>query len=613
MSSTDPIADFLTGCHPFDALDAATRAAAVADTTVRRFEAGARVYRAGEAMPGLLIVAEGGIDITAPEGDVVGHLAPGDVFGAQALLRDGIAAYTATCATGVVLYVLSADGFRRLMKTAPAFAQFFDRSAAPTLKAEGPGTLATLRVAEMMTADPVFVSPSVPVTQAATVMRRHRISCVLVAEHGRLKGILTTGDITGRVVAAGRGGDTAVAQVMTPAPRVLAPDAIGMEAFLAMIELGVGHIPVTDDGRSDGRPVGILTRTNLVYRQSVSSALMVGEIKRAEDTDALAAVVARNPQLLSQMVGAGAEAHVIARMITDVTDAVTRRLLVLAEARFGPPPVPYLWLACGSQGRREQTGVSDQDNCLILDEAATPEHDAYFADLARYVTDGLDACGYIYCPGEMMATNPKWRQPLNVWRDYFVGWIQKPDPMAQMLASVMFDLRPIAGAESLFTGLQEETLRAARANSIFVAHMTANSLKHQPPLGMFRGFAVIRKGEHKDTVDLKHAGVVPVVDLARLYALQGELKPVNTRARLAAAREAGVISLSGGRDLLDAFDLIAETRIRHQSRQIRQGQKPDNYMAPSSLSELERNHLRDAFLIIKTMQSAAGQGKYTVS
>ncbi|MGI9437094.1 MAG: putative nucleotidyltransferase substrate binding domain-containing protein, partial [Geminicoccaceae bacterium] len=291
-------------------------------------------------------------------------------------------------------------------------------------------------------------------------------------------------------------------------------------------------------------------------------------------------------------------------------DALTRRLLEMAEGELGPPPVPYLWLACGSQGRQEQTGVSDQDNCLFLDDGYQPkEHKSYFERLARAVSDGLDACGYYHCPGDMMATNPRWCQPVSIWRHYFRGWIAEPDPMAQMLASVMFDLRPISGTSVLFEGVQADTLKRARKNSIFRAHMISNSLKHTPPLGLFRGFALIRRGEHKDTLDLKLNGVVPIVDLARVYALEAGIDKVNTRERLLFAREAGSVSESGFRDILDAYDLIAITRLRHQANQVRVGEKPDNFVLPSVLSDLERNHLRGAFLVVKTLQSALAHGR----
>lgn len=246
---------------------------------------------------------------------------------------------------------------------------------------------------------------------------------------------------------------------------------------------------------------------------------------------------------------------------------------------------------------------------MILSDQVTEKDMVYFQTLARFVSDGLDACGYFYCPGDMMATNPRWCQPVHIWREYFRDWITAPNPEAQMLASVMFDLRVIGGDATLFEDLQKETLAAAAGNSIFTAHMVANSLKHHPPLGLLRGLATIRSGDHRDTLDLKHNGVVPVVDLGRLYALDGHMTQAATRARLKNAVEQGLLSPSGGEDLLDAYDLIAMTRLKHQADQIRAGQKPDNYLNPSDLSDFERSHLRDAFVVVKTMQSAAGSGK----
>jgi CBS domain-containing protein len=245
----------------------------------------------------------------------------------------------------------------------------------------------------------------------------------------------------------------------------------------------------------------------------------------------------------------------------------------------------------------------------MLDDAVTEADMPYFAELAKFVSDGLDAAGYFYCPGDMMATNPRWCQPVHVWRSYFHRWIETPNPEAQMLASVMFDLRPIGGTTALFADLQRETLDAAARNSIFVAHMVSNSLKHIPPLGLLRGFATLRSGEHKNRIDMKLNGVVPVVDLGRIYALRGQLGMVNTRARVQAAHDTGLISQSGGRDLLDAYDLIAQTRLEHQATLIRAGGRPDNFMSPNVLSEFERSHLRDAFVVVRTMQSAATQGR----
>ena len=139
--------------------------------------------------------------------------------------------------------------------------------------------------------------------------------------------------------------------------------------------------------------------------------------------------------------------------------------------------------------------------------------------------------------------------------------------------------------------------------------MASNALTHHTPLGLLRGLATISRGDHRKTIDMKLNGVVPVVDLGRMYALQGQLTDVNTRARLIAAHAEGIISEAGGYDLIDAYDLVAQTRLEHQARRIRDGKAPDNFLPPQTLSDFERSHLRDAFVVIKTMQSAMMQGR----
>ncbi|MEL7124997.1 MAG: DUF294 nucleotidyltransferase-like domain-containing protein, partial [Pseudomonadota bacterium] len=489
-----------------------------------------------------------------------------------------------------------------LIEAHPAVARFFDRRRPARAATRD---LTTMPVAQLMTRDPMTCASDTPIRAAAAQMHDAHISSICVTDDGDFRGIVTVRDINGRVVAQGADPAGPVSGIMTADPLTLGPTALVTDVLHLMMERGIGHIPIVDGGAL----LGIVTQTDLTRAQAMSSADLVGRVANADDATAMAQVTAEIPQLLVQLVEAGNRHEVITRLITDIADTATRRLLALAEAQLGPAPVPYLWLACGSQGRQEQTGVSDQDNCLILADTVTEADMAYFAALAKVVSDGLDTCGYFHCPGDMMATNPRWCQPLRVWQDYFRGWIAKPSPEAQMLASVMFDLRPIGGDATLFEHLQAETLRLASKNSIFTAHMVANSLKHQPPLGLLRGLATIRSGEHRNQIDLKHNGVVPIVDLGRIYTLQGRLSPANTRARLEAGIAAGVLSKSGGADLLDAYDLIATTRLEQQAKEIKAGGKPDNYLDPATLSDFDRSHLRDAFVVVKTMQSAVGSGK----
>ena len=602
METSSAIIGFLQSVHPYDSLpqDELVRVA----HSFRRSEvqAGAEIYHFGAPLDGIYLIKTGSVEVQDASGGLVSLLGPRNSFGERGLMRDGLAATTALALEDCVLLHLPAAEFHALMQSAPPFQRFFTRGRAGDRRNTD---LAMQTVGDLMTGDPQSCGPEETVQSAAARMRDGKISCLGVVDAGAFIGLVTTRDLTGKVLAAGLPASTPVRAVMSGTPISLPPEALGADVLNLMLERRIGHLPVVEAGRL----IGMITQTDITRFQATSSAQLVRDLAGAQSVAQMAAVTARIPQLLVQLVGGNTAHQVTTRLITDIADTVTRRLLALAEANLGPAPVPYLWLACGSQGRQEQTGVSDQDNCLFIDDAATEDDMAYFAALAIYVCDGLHACGYVYCPGEMMATNPKWCARISTWRGYFRRWIATPDPMAQMLASVMFDLRPIGGAVSLFSDLQAETLAEAAENSIFVAHMIANSLTHTPPLGLLRGFATFRSGEHKNQIDLKHNGVVPLTDLGRVYALIGQSAVANTRARLLAAGDAGVISTSGGADLLDAYDLIAQTRLDHQARLIRAGKAADNFMAPSDLSDFERAHLRDAFVVVRTMQSAVGQAR----
>ncbi|MCL4675703.1 MAG: CBS domain-containing protein, partial [Pararhodobacter sp.] len=492
----ETIRAFLETVHPYDSLPQDELARVAASFGRREYPAGDEIYAVGDPLTGLFLIKRGAIEVSDRNGVLVSILGPRNSFGERGLLRDGFAVTSARTTQAAVILMLPEAELRRLIATSPAFERFFNHSR----PAESRGTdLSTLKVVDLMARNPICISPDESVAEAARRMRDNHISSLAVTTDGVLHGIVTTRDLAARVLAEGLGGETRVGAVMTADPLVLSPDALGSDILHTMMERRIGHVPVVQDGKLKG----IVTQTDLTRFQAVSSAQLVRDAAVAETPADMAQVTARIPKLLQQLVAANNAHEVITRLITDVADTVTRRLLKLAEAELGAPPVPYLWLACGSQGRQEQTGVSDQDNCLILDDRVTAEDRPYFKALAKYVSDGLDKAGYFYCPGDMMATADRWCQPVGTWRRYFQGWIASPSHEAQMLASVMFDLRPIGGHTALFRDLQDETLQKASRNSIFVAHMISNSLKHQPPLGMIRSFATIRSGEYKNHIDMK--------------------------------------------------------------------------------------------------------------
>jgi len=598
---SESIVDFIATVHPYDSLKRDELARVAGSFSRRCLAPGDVIYEFGDRLPGLYLIESGRVAVTDRNGDSVSQLGPRNSFGERGLLRDGVAVTSARALDDAVVLMLPRAEVTRLIAQNRAVARFFDRGRGP----DNRGTdVAMLKVGELLSGKPVGCSPDTPIIEAARIMRDARVSSIGITNGPALIGLVTIRDMSNRVVAEGRDMRRPVSEVMTPDPITLTPGALGYDVLNIMLERRISHLPVVEHGRF----VGMISQTDLTRVQAISSSGLIREVAQASSVAQMAAVTARIPELLVQLVRARQRHEIITRMITDIADAVTRRLLDIAVEEMGPAPAPWLWAACGSQGRQEQTGLSDQDNCLILAPHADPNH-PWFRDLARRVCDGLHACGYVHCPGDMMATNPRWRQPMPVWRGYFRDWIARPSPEAQMLASVMFDLRAIGGDGALLDNLQRDTLEVAFRNSIFVAHMVANSLKHRPPLGLIGGFATIRSGEHRHHIDMKHNGVVPVTDLARVYALQGRIPAVNTRARLEDAETRGVISAGGARDLIAAYDMIQTARLENQAHLVKAGRKPDNYLSPSDLPDFERSHLRDAFVVVRGMQSAVGHGK----
>ena len=465
-------------------------------------------------------------------------------------------------------------------------------------------SLVATPVRALLRREPVAVAPNVPIRDAAMVMSEKRVSSVLIIEEGQLFGIVTDRDLRNRVIAANLGTDAPIMDIATVAPLTIGVGATAFEALVLMARSNVHHVPVMDGARV----AGMITATDLTEHHSTSAVFLAGEIYKQSSVEGLQRASVRIRNLQRNLAAADATAHATGQVITAITDALTTRLLQLGEAQLGPPPVDYAWVAAGSQARSEQTAKSDQDNCMVLSDAYDEAlHGEYFDALARFVCAGLDACGYVFCPGEMMAMTAKWRQPLRTWKQYFSGWIDEPEPMALMLTCVFFDLRHVYGRAALVDELREHFLGRARGNGIFLAYMVGNALSHQPPLNMFGKIAPSRKGEHRGTVDLKHQGIVPIVDLARVYALAGAHPQVNTQERLETASLSREVSEDSARDLRDALEFLAVTRIRHQARQIEAGQPPDNFLALKELSNFERTQLKDAFAVVQTLQSVLGQ------
>ena len=601
--------DFLAAHPPFDAMPKPLRRYAAHHMEIIYERAGNTLLERDAANDRLYLVRTGAVELHDENDVLVERLGEGEYFGYPSLLTESPTERRVTTIEDSLFYLFPATVFNRLRSESETFDHFFnrahaDRIAAALRERHQQNVALTTRIASLLRRAPVCAAPEASVREAAQQMTDAQVSSLPIRDERGLRGIITDRDLRRRVVAPNHSLDAPVASIMTRDPVTIGADAFAFDALLAMSQHAIHHLPVLNGDDI----IGMVTTTDLMRLQSDNPAHLASEVRKQDSVEGLVAVSQRIPTMMAHLVEADARAADTARLVTAVTDAITQRLLTLAEKKFGPPPVPYAWLALGSQARREQTPYSDQDNALVLSNEANPDaHGDYFRSLARFVSDGLNACGYAYCPGAVMATTDRWRQPLAQWHRYFRNWIQEPTPKALMHASIFFDMRHIHGDTSLTKALRDRMLEQTQNNTIFLASLTVNALNFEPPLGFFRQFVLETHGNQAKTLDLKHNGVVPVIDIARIHALAHGIDAVNTHDRLDALADTGGMNASDVANLRDAFAFISMVRLRHQAQQMRAGEKSNNHVAPEMLSDFERRHLKDAFKIVRRMQSALEQ------
>lgn len=572
-----------------------------------------RYLRRGGAFPPVqnfvYIVRSGAIEIFDKKGELCEKLGEGNVYSVTCQLVNLSQCDSGKATEDTLLYMLHCDRLKALCRESKSFGEHFQASVRERLKAavttvqeSADPTVAAMMVSvgSLIRKEPITIASGMKIRETASLMSNKNVSSVMVMRDDRLIGLVTDRDLRKRCVAVGLNGSEPIDQIMTIEPKVITSSTLTAQALMTMTRMHVHHLPVTKNGKL----LGMITATDLANHQSANSAYLAADLRKAKTVPDLVEVSKRLPTLHLHLANASVTARHIGEAVSCLTDSITGRLLEMAEEKLGKPPVPYVWMAGGSQARHEQSSHSDQDNALLLSDDFKPEHDEYFAALAQFVSDGLNDCGFVYCPGDAMATNPEWRQPLNVWKKYFTRWIESPTPMSMMLSSIFFDLRPVVGSDALFTPLQKMILEKSQVNRIFLAYMMANAMKHRPPLGFFRQFVLEQGGEHDETLDLKHRGIVPITDIARVLALSLGKEAVNTVERLRACAGSNVLTNDMAENLEDALEFIASMRIQHQADQIRNKRPTNNYVPPDDLSELEREHLKHAFKVIQTMQES---------
>lgn len=603
MHDVDLATEFLHGVQPFNSLHGESLSNVARKLEAEYYPQGKVIFASSPA-PGLGIIRKGAVRLVDGEHKFLDKRSEGELFGHAIYFHGELKDYIAEAEEDCLVWHLPQDDFLSLMEKNPLLREYFSSHLKTRLSAAAQVHHSVTRLRDLLKRKPVLVENTTSIRDAARLMSNEDVSSVLIMKKAKLCGIVTDKDLRKRVIARDVDPGLKIKRVMTENPMTLSADAGIDEALLLMMRENYHHLPIL---RKSGEPLGLVTAGDILRTQSEHPLRLVRDIHKKQSVDELVHLSRRLPSLFERMVTLGRDVEQIGRMVTHITDAFTVRLIQLAETDLGRAPMAYAWVVFGSQAREEQTAKTDQDNGLLLQRKADKKEARYFSELAEFVCGGLDRLGYVYCPGEIMALNVKWRASLAKWKRHFDGWIDEPEPKSVMHSSIFFDMRCVHGDNELVNELLEYATNRARENRIFRRFMAANVLTHRPPIGFFRRFVQEDDGTQSEGLNLKHRGIVPITDLVRMRALEGGIKEANTFRRIEQAVAENVMNKKDGDSLRDALILINRIRLSHQAGQMAAGQSPTNFVPPDELSPLMRRNLKAAFMLVVEAQNALAQ------
>jgi len=432
------------------------------------------------------------------------------------------------------------------------------------------------------------------------LMDRVQTSIVTVCDNnGTALGIVTNSDICRRAIATGLPLDTPIHEVMSSPIVTISDNALVFEASLLMQDKKVQHLILKNN---KGKAVSMISNQELLKIQQYCTSSLLSEVRKATCIDDLRICHRRLPRLIKGLVDSGAHGRSITRVITTINDALLESILELAIAQLGSAPCEFAFMVFGSEGREEQTLKTDQDNAIIFADSAKNDSQAkeYFRELALFVCDNLHEIGIAYCPGDIMAKNPKWCQPLANWKQLFSNWISTSQPNDLLQVNIFFDYRYIFGNRSLVKELSEHITQKLAKHPPFFLHLAQNALHYKAPLGMFGQIVTKKDIAHDKLFNIKEA-MLPIVNFARLYSYKHHIAKNNTLARLEELHKQEVITTSCYQEIKQVYQYLLRHRFQWQTRDLTI--EPNNHLDLGEMNEIEQELLKKVLSQISTIQA----------
>jgi CBS domain-containing protein len=613
---------FLSGVDPFTFLPEDEIDRAAKQLSRASFPKGTVLFVQGRTRLGYLYILQRGAAERyyeeTGEKTMRGILSEGDIYGGiSMLLNDGLAVRTMEVIEDSTFYLLPAQWFLNICKKYSGFSDFFSDTFGKRMLSRSYAAIIakTLHpkddslqffnqpLSQLYSRHPFFCEADTSIRDAASAMARQKSSYAFIRSPGSHQvGIVTEKDFARKVIARGYPIDRPVATIMSSPLRTISEKALVFEAMMTMMEEDFQHVGVVD---ANDNVIGMLSYKDILSYQGQSPLFLLREIQMAPGMERIIEKHGQLAGLVRSLIHSGATAKNLTRFITTVSDTILNKLMSMTLDEVGPPPVPFVFMIMGSEGRQEQTLKTDQDNAIVYQDPNPSTAEAvgrYFLSFGEMACNLLNEAGYDFCSGNVMAKNPKWCQPLSQWRTYFSDWIHAAEAEDLLQASIFFDFRRGFGDDSLIEQLRKHLFASLEGWSGFFRHMTENALNFKPPLGFFRNFVVESKGRHRNAFDIKSA-MTPIVDFARAYALKNNIEETNTLERLDQLRIRKILSPQEYDELEKAYSFLMQLRFVRQITAIMEdNSRPDNYINPKKLTRIEQTMLKEIFKRVEKFQ-----------
>jgi len=445
-------------------------------------------------------------------------------------------------------------------------------------------------------------TPDQSVKDIALIMQSKNISGIVISENELPLGIITDRDFRNKVISKGLSPEQIKAyEIMSSPVNTIREDEYIFEAIYKMTKHNIHRLVVVD---SMGIICGILTDTDIIKFQTNTPFYFIRDLEYANSLDEIKLLNNKTINFINFLISSGIKTIELVRFISHINDAIVKKCIELViKDNYFDLPDRFAFLVLGSEGRREQTLKTDQDNAIVYSDAIGNSDVEKIKDFAEKLISALIYIGIPECPGGIMAKNDMWRRGLAQWKKTLSQWITTPTPENILNYSMFSDLRTIFGDESLERELKNHVKQLAEENNLFLAQMAKNLMRFPPPIGFLGNIKTEKEGKYKGKLDIKKAVIFPITEGIKILSLEAGIVSGSTVDKI---RELAKMNRIPENDLLEietSFTFAINLRIKNQLREISQGEVPSNYIDIKKLNHIEIDRLKIALSAVKTLQS----------